>query len=126
MIDREAMLRRMQELMPFSVVADHVDHFHLQPKGAGSCDFCEEPIVVEGGLAFEKVHDARDVTIQLDGCPPFHSRGAWSACPTCAAFIDANDRAGLLDHAAKRTNDSPQETQDRAQAHAAFFEAKKP
>jgi hypothetical protein len=125
MNDRETMRERLQARIPFSHVADYGDHLHLQVSGAGVCDFCEEPIVVLDGVRRASTYDANDCTIIVPGCPPFESLGAWTACPTCAGFIDADRWDALLDHAALRSSDTPQERADRALAHDAFRRAKR-
>ena len=59
----------------------------------GVCDFCTDPNIVWsygcGPVA---------VMLQMDDevLPGISTDEPWAACPTCAALIEADDRAGLL------------------------------
>lgn len=53
------------------------------------CDFCSTPIKQPF-----KVYDCEDF-VKLDGIT---STGGWAACQHCSRFIDADDRAGLVNH----------------------------
>jgi hypothetical protein len=67
--------------------------------GSGeACDFCAS--IFAKGTAL-RVYGANDVWIgpHTPGVPPYKSVGDWGACDPCAACIDANDRAGLLERA---------------------------
>jgi hypothetical protein len=50
----------------------------------------------------------------------------WNACPKCAAFINANDREGLLNRSSANSAAFPKEREGVKMVQDKFFENKQP
>jgi hypothetical protein len=140
MKDHERLLSMLREEFPHSTVVQRDGDVHIDAKGAGVCDFCEEPLVPKpcpccaSGTFTKKIFDANPCEIRFHGMPPYISEGAWEACALCAAYIILGDREALLNHAVSRAvglSDTPRRASadtrsGLAIAHDAFWKAKKP
>jgi len=100
LLDRDALDDRSMMTGREEIIQQYIEEARSDPYEPGNCSFCgERPVAAwfEGPSFRTFVRSSVEV----------RAEGAWLACATCLALVEADDRDGLVRRGARRKGRSP-------------------